>query len=348
VPNGVVTRGTIVIRADADETIGIGHVGRTLALAEAWRRGGGRVRYVAAAPMAARATDWIRSAGHDLGLLDVARYSEQDAHRTAAIAGGATIVVDAFGSPLAYRSELRARARRLAIIDDVGGPGPWCADLIVNQNHGATADRYPGHDTASLLLGPRYALLRPEFARWRALPRRRDGEASRIAVSFGGADPEDTASETLAALLALPGARWRAIIAAGTANPRAEMLKEKARRSGGPIQVVRRPSSMARLFAWADVAVLAGGSTVWEAFCVGTPVIGIAIADNQVPASEALGRDGLWRYLGRAGQVTQHVIADALGALLADSEERQRLSRAGRAMVDGEGSLRIAEAIARL
>lgn len=304
---------------------------------------------MATAPLAERAERWIRSAGITLEVVDSPRYSDADAEITARIAAGSPVVLDAFGSPLGYRMALRRLCRRLAIIDDTGGAGPWSADVIVNQNYGAEAEFYPMRDSAtSLLLGPRYAMLRPEFGRWRDFPRRCDAAALRIAVSFGGADPKDTASLALAALAGLPASGWRAILVAGAANPRAEALKARAGASGRPIRVALRPSSMARVFAWADVAILAGGASVWEALCLGVPAIGIAVADNQVPGAEALGRDGLWHYLGRAEEVTMAQITDAVARLLADPLERRRLSEAGRAAVDGKGAERVAEALARL
>jgi UDP-2,4-diacetamido-2,4,6-trideoxy-beta-L-altropyranose hydrolase len=347
VQGGFVKNRRIVIRADADQTIGIGHVGRTLALADAWRRGGGEVQYVTTRPLASQAETWIRSSGHALHMFDVVRYSDEDAARTVAAAEGAPLVLDAYGTPLDYRSALR-RARRLAIIDDLGGPGPWHADLIVNVNHGATTALYPEREPAtSLLLGPGYALLRPEFQRWRERRRSRDG-GERIAVSFGGADPADTSSRALAALTTLPGSDWRAVLAAGSANPLADELRRRARASGRPIHVLRRPSSMARLLAWADIALLAGGSTVWEAFCLGVPVIGIAVAGNQAPAAETLGSGRRWHYLGRTEEVGEPAMRDAIMRLRSDPGERRRLSEAGRALVDGKGAERLAEALRRL
>lgn len=320
-----------------------------MALASAWRREGGEVHYVAAAPLATQAETWIRSAGLALDVIDAARYSDADAETTARIAAGVPVVLDAFGTPLRYRSALRRGCRRLTIIDDTGGGGPWSADIVVNQNYGAEAGMYPGREPATaLLLGPRHALLRPEFARWRDRPRRRDGVATRIVASFGGADPKDTTSVALAALASLPASGRRALLVAGAANPRAAILKARASASGWPMRVLRRPSSMARVFAWADLAVLAGGASIWEALCLGVPAIGIAIADNQVPAAEALGRDGLWHYLGRAEDVTEAQIAEAVARLLGDPAECRRLSEAGRAAVDGKGADRVAQALERL
>jgi len=344
-----VRRGALVIRADADPAIGIGHVGRTLALSAAWRAGGGQVRYVASGPLSASARSWIASAGIEVETIDAERYSDEDARRTAASAADATVVMDVFGTPLAYRSALRRQVERLAIIDDTGGPGPWVADVVVNQNYGASTALYPDHDPATaLLLGPHFALLRPEFARRRAEGRPGDGRVHRIVVSLGGTDPKDVASLVLAALGSLSASGWRAIVAAGAANPRAASLKTRAAALGRPVHVIRSPSSMARLLAWADLAILAGGVTVWEALALGVPVIGIAVADNQVPAAEALSRDGLWHYLGRVEEIGAARVFEAIERLRADPGERLRLSTAGRALVDGKGAERVADALARL
>lgn len=343
------TRGNILVRVDADVAIGIGHVGRTLALADAWRRRGGDVRFVAAAPLAPGAENWIASAGIVVDVLPVERYSSDDALETARIAAGMPVVMDVYETPPSYRTALHRQVARLAIIDDVGGPGPWSADFIVNQNYGASAALYSGRDPkADLLLGSRFALLRPEFGRWRTIGRRRDGDAHRIAVSLGGTDPKGASSRVLTALTSLPASGWQALLVAGTANPRAEALKAQAAASGRPIRVVQRPSSMARLLAWADLAILAGGHTVSEALCLGVPALGITVADNQLPGAEALARDRLWNYLGRIEDLSEARIAEAVIALLDDADDRRRLSEAGRATVDGEGAARVAEALARL
>ncbi len=342
-------RGSIVIRADADPSIGIGHIGRTLALAAAWRQDGGQVRYVATAPLAASAESWITAAGIGLNIVDAERYSADDAARTAAYAAGSPVILDVFGTPLAYRSALRSQVARLAIIDDTGGPGPWSADVIINQNYGALAALYPDHDDdATLLFGPRYALLRPEFDRWRTIGRRSNDEVRRIAVSLGGTDPKDVSSLVLSALETLPTSDWQAIVVAGAANPRADALKARAAAADKPIRVMQSPGSMARLLAWADLAILAGGVTVWEALSLGVPIIGIAVADNQIRAAEMLHRDRLWHYLGRVEEIDSGRIAEATVRLLADAGERRRLSEAGCGTVDGKGASRVAEALARI
>lgn len=344
-PVGQVTGPPLVIRADADERIGLGHIGRTIALAEAWRARGGQVRYVATPSLAEAAAGWIARAGAELNVLSVGRYSREDAERTVALAGSAPVVFDGFEPPADYRSMLRAGVRRLTFIDDVGGAGPWVSDVLVNQNYGAGPGLYPTLPAGTAtLFGPSFALVRNEFARWRDRRPRPGRRARRLAFSFGGADPKDVATTALAAVDRLNIDDLRVILATGPANPRAGALAGLRRRAS--VTVLRQPRSMARLLAWADVAVVAGGSTVWEAACLGVPMLGIVVAENQRPGAEALARDGLWRYLGAAEDISPAILARALEGMIADPAELRRLSEAGRSLVDGRGPERIAAAVA--
>ena len=64
--------------------------------------------------------------------------------------------------------KIRPYIKRILVIDDLGDRKHDC-DVLLDQNLGATHEKYyglvPNH--CELLLGPKFALLRPEFAKWR-------------------------------------------------------------------------------------------------------------------------------------------------------------------------------------
>ena len=62
-----------------------------------------------------------------------------------------------------------AKGARVAVIDDLADRRHDC-DLLIDQNLGRRASDYAGRTPAGcrLLIGPQYALLRPEFAALRA------------------------------------------------------------------------------------------------------------------------------------------------------------------------------------
>ncbi len=84
---------------------------------------------------------------------------------------------------------MRALAERVLVIDDHGSAGEYDADLVVDQNVGATRADYPP-DTR-LLAGPRYALATREFRSARRSAHRRVTTAQRIAFLAGERRPRD-------------------------------------------------------------------------------------------------------------------------------------------------------------
>ena len=106
--------------------------------------------------------------------------------------GVALLVVDHYGRGAAFELGCRPWAATIVAIDDLADR---ChrADLLLDQTQGRNEADYRSLTCPDcrLLLGARFALLRPQFqaCRRRALARRgSDGPAQRLLVSFGATD----------------------------------------------------------------------------------------------------------------------------------------------------------------
>ena len=104
-------------------------------------------------------------------------------------------------------------------------------------------------------------------------------------------------------------------------------------------------AGMPDLMAAADLAICAGGSTMWELACMGVPFIPIVIADNQRQAAAAMALDG-YRAIERAA--VERELPAIAAALAADAGRREALSRRGRQLVDGRGAERVCAALREL
>ena len=103
-------------------------------------------------------------------------------------------------------------------------------------------------------------------------------------------------------------------------------------------------SHMEEYMMEADVAVSAGGTTLYELCACGTPTITYSCADNQLNNVLQFQEDGLMAYAGDIRNTNIFKKTEALLKRLDDSYQlRKECSEKMQGLVDGNGSIRIAE-----
>ncbi|UOG76750.1 UDP-2,4-diacetamido-2,4,6-trideoxy-beta-L-altropyranose hydrolase [Hymenobacter tibetensis] len=193
----------LLLRADGNSRIGLGHVMRLLALAEILREEvaeclflirepdqelqhqlaaiGCRVLALPAQPLAEEAAWLVRHIVHSTDVL----------------------VLDGYSFTYSYQHTLRGAASHLIFVDDLHS-FPLAADLVLNPAGGVKASQYelrqPG---ARLLAGPAYAPLRAAFREAAFLPASNATPAT-VLVCLGGADPTHQTRHVATTLFALP------------------------------------------------------------------------------------------------------------------------------------------------
>jgi spore coat polysaccharide biosynthesis predicted glycosyltransferase SpsG/RimJ/RimL family protein N-acetyltransferase len=232
------------------------------------------------------------------------------------------------------------------VIDDLASRRHDC-DVLLDQNFSAEGnERYkdlvPG--SCKLLTGPRYALLRPEYADYRKCLRARDGRVTRVLVFMGGSDPDNLTGMALKALSAPEIEHLNVDVVVGPSNPHANEIASLAKLAPNTTVHCPRPH-LADLMASADLAIGAGGATTWERMCLGLPAVVISIANNQRPACGELQEAGLVRYIGHASDVCAELLTAALLELKDKTEKVRVMSESGMAAVDGMGTNRLVEVL---
>lgn len=351
------TQSHLILRADGDVRTGIGHLLRCLALAHSWLAGGGEATFLSDC-RSEEVRRRIEAAGASFIPLP-ARHPERDdllwtLHLAAQVRSGRPkgprpwVVLDGYHFDSTYQRSIQTTGFPVVVIDDYAHCARYHADVLINQNAGAEHLDYSCDEDTRKLFGPRYALLRSEFRRWRGWRRRVRDEARRVLVTFGGSDPENATRTAIEALGELDSADFEVRVIVGTANPYAAELSEVARQTRPSVRIHILPhvDDMAEQMAWADIAVSAGGSTCWELAYMGVPTIVVTIARNQLGIAAALDQAGAATNLGPHANLPEHVLARSLGQLLCDPRRRQAMSDRGRALVDGMGAQRISDALA--
>ena len=328
----------LLLRCDGGPTIGVGHVVRSLALAEeALRRGHdvsllgevggdlleGLVRAVGPGLRllgpAASTADLLRAApGHDVVHLD---HYELPATVAADIAASA----DAAGHPRPLVS---------AVAD--GAYGVQVADVVIDPTVGA--ERRPATAQARWLVrGGRFVALRDAVVRAGPAPRHSDRLA--VLVVMGGTDPEGCAPEVLRALAATDVPMDVTVVATPATAPALEATAAAWAR--GSVRVTAPVADLASVMAASDVVVSAAGTTAWELCALARPMAVVAAVDNQRPGHDVLVEAGAALGLGGPADLRGvEALAARLRPLLTDPDLRRGLAARAHALVDGRGAWR--------
>ena len=355
----------VAFRTDASVEIGSGHVMRCLTLADALRKNNVECLFLcrkheghllqlvadrghraialphrdAGGAFASRSP--LRAYAHWLGT-DWTTDAE-DSRKMLADIPMDWLVVDHYALDRRWEQAMRGSGRRLLVIDDLADR-PHDCDLLLDQNLGRHADDYfdllpPGVQT---LIGPRYALLRPEFPHLRAesLARRERPEFKHLLVTMGGVDKDNATGAILDALCRcnLPH-DLRTTVVMGSHAPFLPQVMAKAASMPQPPRVLVGVSDMARLMTDADLAIGAAGSTSWERCCLGVPTIQLVLAENQKKAAEALWKAKAAIFVEHPLDVTGLLQERFLSATVL--EHLEALSLAAAQITDGLGTSRV-------
>ena len=333
--------GTLLIRADANVSIGTGHVMRCLAIAQAWQDRGGTVSLVACELPVTLAG---RMASESISLTMIAALpgSSDDAVATTARArldGASWVIVDGERFHDGFLKQVHEAGSRVLLLDDFADRDSFPVALIVNPNLGVDSETYRRRVTsARVLAGPKYCLLRREFRTGAAVRPERGG--NRVLVSLGGSDPENLTPRIAAALAGC--ADLQLTLVAGPGNPATDHLRQL---NAPNVRVLHDAKNMAELMSNADIAVIAAGGTLWELLAVGCAVLSYARNAVQKNVVQLLARDGALIDMGDTASFDPAKLVLEVERLSASRSARERMAELGRNLIDGAGAVRVVDAM---
>ncbi|WP_419176998.1 UDP-2,4-diacetamido-2,4,6-trideoxy-beta-L-altropyranose hydrolase [Desulfosediminicola sp.] len=352
-----------VFRADASLEIGTGHIMRCLTLAAALEKHGADIQFITREHSGHLGDMLVRNGfavtllpSPEVQMLNEEGYStwlgvsqQEDAEQSILAMQNQPVdwvIVDHYGLDHIWEVRLKSYTHRLMVIDDLANRSHVC-DVLLDQNYAISReDRYRPlvPEYCKFLLGPQYALLRPEYVHYRDTMVPRTGNIERVLVFMGGSDNSNVTSKVLAALSTDQLGYLEVDVVIG-ANFIHKISVSKQAENRPNTQIHGPCPHLANLMANADLAIGAGGATTWERLCMGLPSLVISIADNQIQSCEALASCGLIQYLGNSHDLDVAKIESALNNALSMSRSLQELATVNQTMVDGLGASRVAEVL---
>lgn len=334
---------SLIIRADASADIGVGHVMRCAALAQAWQSAGGRSIF-ALATGAGELESRIRFWGSDVARIKAQPGSYEDAAQTLQLCqrhSADWLCVDGYHFSADYCARVKSAGTRMFLVDDHGRCPPYLSDIVLNPNPQASEALYQRRGPSThLLLGPLYALLRHEFLNSHRESTKVPDLAHKILLTLGGADSRNATLMVMQALSDLTDLRLQIDVVVGAVNPNLKSLQESAVASPHLVRILSNVENMPELIVNADLAITAGGGTCYELAFLQTPMFLLITADNHDLTVQTWAKNRAAISVGWFNSLTRQSLASALRAAIHDQKLRLELVENASRMVDGKGAIR--------
>lgn len=270
----------LIVRADGNARIGLGHVVRSMAVADVVRAEFTEVLVAVAEPLPALRALVAANGFHLCPLAEPSAAALVPLLRPTDV-----VLLDGLAFDTAYQRAVRALGCRVVVIDDLHAY-PMVADLVINHGPEATPALYTAPPETRYCLGPGFTMVRREF-RERARQPWPVPRAASVLVCFGGADPQQFTHATLRALLGIDSVRAVGVVT-GAAYQHGPALHALA--AAHPDKLVQfyqqvAAADMAHLLTDYAVVVCPASTVLLETLVLGQAAItGYYVADQQVLA----------------------------------------------------------------
>lgn len=337
-----------IIRADGNAKIGAGHLMRCLTIAEA-------VRKLPDAPEIlvlcadADSGKMASDRGFETGVFhtDYQQMEEELPLWKQWIKDETnSILVDSYHATDRYLAALKSFGR-VCLMDDMQNHA-YPADVVINYNVFADEAVYKRlyasqEGLSQFYLGGSYAPLREQFQN---VDYRVKEKVGQVLLTTGAGDADNIAGAIMDRICEVNSYTDDMIfhVLVGRFSPHLAAWQERALKHPN-IRVHFDVQDMAGLMKQCDLAITAGGSTVYELSAVGVPLIAFAYAENQellvdyLRARDRAGSAGEWH---REKSSTRERIGDLFEKFCGDYDLRKYYSERERELVDGCGAERLA------
>lgn len=330
----------LYIRTDMNNMIATGHMMRCLSVADAAKRIGKDTTFIVSDE---QAVGLLKERGYNYIVL-YTQWDDMDSElpalkRIIKEKQIKSIFIDSYQVTENYLQKLSMLTKTF-YIDDVNAFSYPVNGVVCYANYWEKFNYKKHNENTDYFLGTKYVPLRKAFSVCEK--KKISRQVKSLLLLSGGTDSYNAIGKILGSLDIYKYLRVDVIC--GKYNERYEELKEKYL-SYENVYLHRAVTDIENYMERADLAISAGGTTLYELCAMGTPTISYTIADNQLDNAKKFHEDGMIAY---AGDVRKEDIVPNILTYLKQYEEqniRQEISEKMQNLVDGKGALRIAEAL---
>ena len=328
-------RDKIYIRADMNEIIATGHIMRCLAVADAAKEMRKETIFITADE---KPVEMLRSRGYEPIILHT-EWNNMESELESLILliqkeSITKLLVDSYQVTKEYLAKLE-KYTEVYYLDDLDAFEYPVSNVICYANYYKRLSYVNYKGKTNFYLGTSYMPIRKVFQN--CGPKEIKNNIENIMVLSGGSDNYHMI-ENITELFK-EDHKVQMNIICGAFYPEFEGLKQKF---AGCDNLYQNVSNLDEYMEKADLAISAGGTTLYELSAKGTPAISYSFADNQLKNVEQFDADGLIPY---AGDVRTDDVYGNIYKLYEKCKKpsiRKQYSEKMQTVIDGQGAARIA------
>jgi UDP-2,4-diacetamido-2,4,6-trideoxy-beta-L-altropyranose hydrolase len=319
----------ISIITHGDKKLGLGHIIRCLSIYQAFETEGIKATIYAPYDESVSdifkhinyiSVDWMNDLENIVKLTDKSDIS----------------IID---SPIAQNNiyKLLARNAKIPVFFDDNQRINYPKGVVINRTIYGDKIKYPKNGSI-YLLGARYLPLTK--ALWYVPGKKVRDKVEKFMVTFGGSDPKEMTPKILKFLTeTYPDIKKVVLVGRAYGESSAlHLFKDKN------TKIYYHPSGeqLKNLMLDTDLAISAGGQTLYELARIGVPTIAIKVVSNQTKNINSLVSAGFIEYAGKSDDSRTFKNLASLIKKMGNRKVREKKGEIGRNLIDGYGSVRIA------
>ena len=335
---------TFVIRVDASERIGLGHLNRCLLIANFIKKKGFFVVFITEQPLS---QSIIKS--KNFQCLKINKEDNIERLDFTKLYKSFVVIADVNTGAIFentqdyfnYLDNLRRGAKLLITLEDLVDY-PYCSDVAIVPYCGAVNLKLKSDCNTKYLLGTDYFALRSVFDNNNFIVHK---SAKKILITMGGGDPEQITQKVLKSIRQIETPCDITVVLGKASKTSIKDINKIMCNYKSIVTVLCDVESMSKLMLDCDVAITNSGLTKYELSALGVPSIIISNNKQQAFYSEDFSNYGSSIHLGDISVVSEKYIRENCVNLMQNYKLRLNMSEKGKRLVDSNGLNRIWKAI---
>ncbi len=327
----------VILRADGNSQIGLGHIVRCCALAE-MLKGDFEIIFSIISP-----SESIKQIINSVSNQIIELTEKDESVFFESIENTDIVILDGYTFGSEYQKSIKEKGCRLICIDDLHSIH-FVADVIINQSASVSIQEYSIEHYTKLYLGFDYALLRTPFL-ISAKTKRKIGSVNTAFVSMGGADSNNISQKVIEAIIET--GRFETVnVLLGSANKNIELIEEYSKKQSNfkiQLRLDLNAEQVCKTIQASDVAFCPASSIAIECCAVGIPLFVGFTAANQMGVLNTLVAKGAAINVGNWNELDSSNIASKINEYDFSIDFCNSIIDAQKKLIDGKSGSRLLE-----